>query len=85
MKGHADYNWEIGGYTDGIGSAAANKKLSQRRAQAVFDYLVSQGVHKHNLKIVGYGKENPIATNETLEGRSMNRRVEIKLLSKDNR
>ena len=81
MKVHPKYKWEIGGYTDKVGSASSNKKLSQRRAQAVVDYLVSQGVSRNNLKIVGYGKENPIATNETLEGRSMNRRVEIKLLS----
>ena len=85
MKGHAEYKWEIGGYTDAVGSASANKKLSVKRAQAVVDYLVSKGVHKHNLNIVGYGKDNPIATNKTLEGRSMNRRVEIKLISKDSK
>ncbi|MDR3627645.1 MAG: OmpA family protein, partial [Ignavibacteriaceae bacterium] len=84
MKAHTDYKWEVGGYTDGIGSDKYNIKLSQRRAKAVVDYLVSQGVIRRNIKAVGYGKANPIATNETLEGRSMNRRVEIKLLSKDN-
>ena len=84
MLKHLDYKWEIGGYTDGIGSANYNIKLSQRRAQAVVDYLVSKGVKKHNLKVVGYGKANPIATNDTPEGRSMNRRVEIKVISKDN-
>ncbi|MDP3684310.1 MAG: OmpA family protein, partial [Ignavibacteria bacterium] len=77
------YKWEIGGHTDGIGSANYNKKLSKQRAQAIVDYLVSQGAKRNNLIIVGYGKDNPVATNETLEGRSMNRRVEIKLLSKD--
>jgi OmpA-OmpF porin, OOP family len=85
MKAHNDYEWEIGGYTDGIGSANANKKLSVKRAQAVVDYLTSQGVAKSNLKIVGYGKDNPIATNKTLEGRSMNRRVEIKLLTNNSK
>ncbi|MHB1688704.1 MAG: OmpA family protein [Ignavibacteriaceae bacterium] len=84
MKEHPEYKWEVGGYTDGIGSANYNIKLSQRRAQSVVDYLVSQGVERNNLKIVGYGKDNPIATNETAEGRAMNRRVEIKLLSKGN-
>ena len=83
MKEHPEYKWEIAGYTDGIGSAKYNMKLSKQRAQSVVDYLVSKGVNKHNLKIVGYGKENPIATNATPEGRSMNRRVEIKLLSED--
>ncbi len=82
MKAHPEYKWEVGGYTDAIGSASYNKKLSQRRAQSVVDYLVSQGVQRNDLKIVGYGKDDPIATNSTDEGRSMNRRVEIKLLSK---
>ena len=84
MKAHPEYKWEVGGYTDGIGSASYNKKLSQRRAQSVVDYLVSQGVSRNDLKIVGYGKDDPIATNSTDEGRAMNRRVEIKLLSKGN-
>ncbi|MFA4923180.1 MAG: OmpA family protein [Ignavibacteriaceae bacterium] len=85
MKAHPNYKWEVGGYTDAKGSVAANKKLSQQRAQAVANYFVKKGVEKNNLKVVGYGKNNPIATNETVEGRSMNRRVEIKILSKDNK
>ena len=85
MMKHHDYKWEIGGYTDGIGSVNYNIKLSKRRAQAVVDYLVGKGVERHNLKVVGYGKADPIATNETPEGRSMNRRVEIKVISKDNK
>jgi len=82
MLKHTEYKWEIGGYTDGIGSVNYNIKLSQRRAQAVVDYLISKGVNNNSLKVVGYGKANPIATNDTPEGRSMNRRVEIKVLSK---
>src|ERR1035437_3803566 len=85
MMKHPNYKWEIGGYTDKIGSVNYNIKLSDRRAQAVVDYLVSKGVKNNNLKAVGYGKANPIATNETPEGRAMNRRVEIKVISKDNR
>jgi len=81
---HPKYQWEVGGHTDGIGSASYNKKLSKQRAQAVVDYLVGKGANRNNLKIAGYGKDNPIATNETVEGRSMNRRVEIKLLKKVN-
>jgi OOP family OmpA-OmpF porin len=84
MMKHHEYKWEIGGYTDGIGSVNYNIKLSQRRAQAVVDYLVSKGVKNNKLKVTGYGKANPIATNETPEGRSMNRRVEIKVISKNN-
>ncbi|MCX6150325.1 MAG: OmpA family protein [Ignavibacteriales bacterium] len=81
---HPKYKWEVGGYTDKVGSASYNKKLSKERAKAIVDYLVSQGANRNNLKIVGYGKDKPIATNETVEGRSMNRRVEIKLLTKVN-
>lgn len=82
MKKHPEYKWEVGGHTDGVGTAAYNKKLSKRRAQSVVDYLISQGISRSSLKIVGYGEDKPIATNDTNEGRSMNRRVEIKLLSK---
>jgi len=82
MKEHPDYKWEVGGHTDAIGSDSYNMRLSKQRAQAVVDYLVSQGVGRSNLTMVGYGERNPIATNDTDEGRSMNRRVEIKLLSK---
>ena len=83
MNKHPKYKWEVGGYTDGIGSVNYNKKLSKQRAQSVVDYLVSKGIDRNHLVIVGYGKDNPIATNETNEGRAMNRRVEIKILSKD--
>ena len=48
MNAHKDYRWEIGGYTDGVGSAEYNIKLSERRAKAVVDYLVSKGVRKHS-------------------------------------
>lgn len=82
MKKHPEYKWEIGGHTDGVGSDAYNTKLSKQRAQSVVDYLISKGISRNSLKIVGYGEDKPIATNDTNEGRSMNRRVEIKLLSK---
>jgi outer membrane protein OmpA-like peptidoglycan-associated protein len=81
MKEYPEYKWEIGGHTDGIGSASYNKNLSRQRAQAVVDHLISNGVKRNNVSIVGYGKDRPIATNDTDEGRAMNRRVEIKLLS----
>jgi OOP family OmpA-OmpF porin len=82
MKEHPKYTWKIGGYTDAVGSDSYNKNLSRQRAQSVVDYLLNKGVKRNNLQIVGYGEDNPIATNKTPEGRSMNRRVEIKLLSK---
>jgi len=82
MKEHTKYTWEIGGHTDAVGSDSYNKNLSRQRAQAVVDYLLNKGVERNMLKIVGYGEDKPIATNDTAEGKSMNRRVEIKLLSK---
>ncbi len=67
---------EISGHTDTTGKKAANKKLSQQRADAVRDYLVSKGVDADRVKAVGYGDEKPIAPNDTAEGRLKNRRIE---------
>ena len=67
---------EISGYTDNVGNKAANKKLSQQRADAVRDYLVSKGIDGARIKAVGYGDANPIADNKTPEGRQKNRRIE---------
>jgi outer membrane protein OmpA-like peptidoglycan-associated protein len=65
------------GHTDSTGSAEYNLGLSERRAQAVSDYLVSTGVAEEKLREVGRGEEDPIASNDTAEGRAQNRRVEI--------
>lgn len=73
---------EISGHTDNEGSDATNEKLSQSRAQAVVDYLVSKGISADMLKAVGYGESKPIDTNQTPEGRSKNRRVEFLVLKK---
>jgi len=72
-------NVEIQGYTDNIGSEEYNKKLSQKRADAVKNYLISKGVSANRLKAVGYGEANPVADNKTAEGRAMNRRIEFKI------
>jgi len=72
---------EIGGHTDSIGSDAYNLKLSERRAQAVREYLISRGVKADHLLAKGYGKANPIASNKTPEGRAENRRVELIVLN----
>ncbi|MBC8184433.1 OmpA family protein [candidate division KSB1 bacterium] len=68
---------EIRGYTDSYGSAKANQKLSQRRAQSVMQYLINAGIDQSRLKAVGYGEKDPIATNKTKEGRAQNRRIEF--------
>lgn len=65
------------GYTDWIGTEAYNYKLSLRRANAVKAYLVSKGVPADQIKVVGKGKNDPIASNKTAAGRAKNRRVEI--------
>jgi OOP family OmpA-OmpF porin len=66
---------EVDGYTDSTGSAKYNQGLSERRAQAVADYLTSNGIGAHRLTVKGYGEENPVADNKTREGRAHNRRV----------
>jgi outer membrane protein OmpA-like peptidoglycan-associated protein/tetratricopeptide (TPR) repeat protein len=73
---------EISGHTDNKGSADLNKKLSDGRAKAVVDYLISKGITGDRLTYVGYGKEQPIASNDTEEGRQQNRRTEFKIISK---
>ena len=73
---------EISGHTDNVGSDEINKKLSQGRAQAVVDYLVSKGIASERLLAVGHGKDKPIETNLSSDGKAQNRRVEFKLLRK---
>ena len=72
---------EIQGHTDNQGSASYNQRLSEQRAKAVVDYLISHGIEAKRLGYKGYGKENPIADNSTEEGRATNRRVAFKILS----
>jgi len=67
----------VEGYTDSVGSEATNLKLSKDRAEAVRAYLVSKGVPSDKITSVGKGKANPVASNDTPEGRANNRRVEI--------
>jgi OOP family OmpA-OmpF porin len=65
------------GFTDNVGSQEYNLDLGRRRAQAVADILVSEGVPASQLSVVSYGKERPVADNDTNEGRARNRRVEF--------
>lgn len=67
---------EISGHTDNVGNKKDNKKLSQKRADAVRDYLVSRGIDASRIKTVGYGDEKPIASNDSDAGRQQNRRIE---------
>jgi outer membrane protein OmpA-like peptidoglycan-associated protein len=70
-------NIEIRGYTDAVGSAATNLDLSQRRADAVKNYLIDRGIDFNRLRSIGYGEASPIAPNDTPEGRAQNRRIEF--------
>ena len=72
---------EVAGHTDAHGSVEYNQRLSENRARAVVEYLVSHGIDPHRLTFKGYGKSRPIDTNTTDEGRSRNRRVEFLILS----
>lgn len=77
LLAYPDLKTQVEGYTDNIGSDEYNQKLSEERANAVRDYLVSQGVPEDNITAQGYGKTHPVADNSTNAGRAQNRRVEL--------
>ena len=70
---------EIAGHTDNVGGSDYNRQLSQRRASAVAQYLMSKGVSEQRIMTAGGGEEHPIASNSTEQGRAANRRVEVTL------
>lgn len=73
-------NVQISGHTDAVGSVEYNLNLSQKRAEAVANYLIQNGIDATRIKAVGYGKQKPIADNTTEEGRKENRRIEFEIL-----
>lgn len=73
---------EISGHTDNVGSAAMNQRLSQDRAQAVVNFLTERGIDAGRLTFRGYGFTRPVATNDTPEGRQLNRRTEFEIKEK---
>lgn len=80
MKAQKTMVIEVAGYTDNIGTEDANLKLSQERADAIRDYLLKHGVHEHKIVSKGYGSSDPVANNDTPEGRKLNRRTEIHII-----
>ena len=73
---------QVNGHTDDTGAASYNKVLSRRRAQAVVDYLVRNGIEAKRLKAVGFGEDDPLVSNDDeFDGRAINRRTEIEILS----
>jgi len=79
FKEYPEANFSIGGHTDSVGSEKSNQLLSERRANAVRDHLIANGINADRLTAVGYGEANPIDDNKTSAGRKNNRRVEVKL------
>ena len=77
LKQNPKVTINVNGYCDAIGSDAYNLKLSQRRAEAVVNYLVQQGIPASQLMPTGYGKTDFVASNDSAEGRAQNRRVEL--------
>ncbi len=77
LNENPEYFIEIVGHTDDRGDSDVNLKLSQNRADAVRKYLISKGVNSERITAVGKGEDEPIADNETEEGRAKNRRVEF--------
>jgi outer membrane protein OmpA-like peptidoglycan-associated protein len=73
---------EVAGHTDNVGSDDANRKLSDDRARAVKEYLIAQGVQPERIVSKGYGESKPVATNNTDEGRQLNRRVDFTIVRK---
>ncbi len=82
LKENPNIKIEISGHTDNVGSAAFNKSLSNARAKAVVDYLIGKGISADRMTSKGYGFEKPMATNDTDEGRALNRRTEFTITSK---
>ncbi len=79
LSRYPDIQIEIGGHTDSVGSDAYNQRLSERRAASVVDYLSGEGIARDRMSAAGYGEAQPVADNETAEGRERNRRVELKI------
>ncbi|RYZ89511.1 MAG: OmpA family protein, partial [Proteobacteria bacterium] len=75
-------NVKLGGYTDNTGNADKNLKLSGDRAQSVKKELAGLGIADSRLEAEGYGQEHPVASNDTEEGRSQNRRISIRVTKK---
>ncbi len=81
LRTNSTIHIEVSGHTDNVGSAATNKKISKERALTVRNYLVSRGIEEERVDYQGYGFDQPIAPNDTPEGKAQNRRVEIKILN----
>lgn len=82
LKSNKKINIEIGGHTDNHGTHEANIKLSTYRAKSVYNYLISRGISKDRMKVIGYGETQPLYPNDTEEHKGLNRRIEIVFIRK---
>lgn len=82
MNQYSEYSLNIGGHTDNAGDDKMNQDLSERRAKACYDYLVSKGIAASRMASAGYGETKPVADNKTAAGKEKNRRVEFELYVK---
>lgn len=80
LRRYPGYQLAIGGHTDSVGSAESNMRLSQRRAQSVYEYLVAKGIRANRMSYEGFGETLPIADNRYKDGREQNRRVTLDLM-----
>jgi outer membrane protein OmpA-like peptidoglycan-associated protein len=83
LKKYPKLDIVVSGHTDSIGSKEYNQKLSELRAKAIADYLLQRGVSQDRISYIGYGDSRPVESNATSEGRAKNRRVEIKIITKE--
>jgi outer membrane protein OmpA-like peptidoglycan-associated protein len=80
LRKYGEIRVSIEGHTDAMGAESYNKGLSDRRAKAVYDWFASKGISPARMRWEGFGESRPRATNDTPEGRAMNRRVELRIL-----
>lgn len=83
LRRYPDYNLSIEGHTDSSGGADLNQGLSESRAKACYDYLISKGISPDRMSYAGFGEDQPIASNSTAAGRERNRRVEFNIFLKE--
>ncbi|MFZ2322308.1 MAG: OmpA family protein [Ignavibacteriaceae bacterium] len=83
LNKYPDTNILVTGHTDSDGTEQYNQTLSEKRAKAVSDYSMSQGISSSRLSIIGLGEGEPVASNETVEGKKLNRRVEIAIFANE--
>jgi len=82
LKAYPKVKIKIGGYTDNTGKANTNKTLSDNRAKAVKEALVSKTIEGDRIDAEGYGSDHPVASNDTPEGRQQNRRIDVRVTEK---